>query len=714
MPKKGKGKDKKMLNINRYIGFKYLKGNSSLVFSTRFYSTALNNLQNGDIKSENNISRYTRGGLNKQILQLNEQLAKRLDQSGNLSESYRIFNDLILEFEAKYNKPQLVSSGQSVFNYTRYLNTTLTKLFKQSLSQGDLQIDPYQLLNDYCIHHLARPNHFLTLMKQYLMEQKYQDVLSLWVKYLDSIPSFKVEQFQYIHKEIQIYAMIAYLSLNGEQFTPDLKYLLAFLNLEDIDIVKLYEKIRSSNFINNNQFIWNNFDLISKQYLQVYIENFEKEIMHSINVSKLESMYKIYERSVTDDIKPNIDVLINFIKRFLSLQYAPLAMKVFDTFKDRIVDPKDRLAFTNQLLYIVSQLSGGKNSTTATKSQMIQAVWNTYFKMEYFQKPIPIESYCSLFESLTSAKEFRVLESIWNHELSSDVKSNSTMKQCYLSCLLKDKKQEMTHENMVERLEKESMVNYPELIKTVLLRTILDPKTKHEQFVEIWNKHKQVIESKIDPEFIAIEILSNYRYSTNKDEFNFMEALNNNNNNYNQCKPLIIESFVKIVPTIHPLRKMYHQLKKHENDPSVIRMFIEAEFKKTSGDVTVADSMVKDYIFTITSKSRNYSKLHLEDKLKIKMVLDSFITLCSRHNNKNEDIDIILKYMAITNQLSITLQNSTIYHVILLLRKLDVERLPIITQENIKDFLESIMSKKIRFKLSGGDIKKFREKGLLK
>lgn len=193
-----------------------------------------------------------------------------------------------------------------------------------------------------------------------------------------------------------------------------------------------------------------------------------------------------------------------------------------------------------------------------------------------------------------------------------------------------------------------------------------------------------------------------------------MEALNNNNNNYNQCKPLIIESFVKIVPTIHPLRKMYHQLKKHENDPSVIRMFIEAEFKKTSGDVTVADSMVKDYIFTITSKSRNYSKLHLEDKLKIKMVLDSFITLCSRHNNKNEDIDIILKYMAITNQLSITLQKSTIYHVILLLRKLDVERLPIITQENIKDFLESIMSKKIRFKLSGGDIKKFREKGLLK
>lgn len=715
-----------MLNINRYIGFKYLKGNSSLVSSTRFYTTSSKNQRNEHVNdininsstsssnSNDNSRRYNRGGFSKQILQLNEQLSRRLSQSKNLSESYQIFNDLILDFESKYNKSQMVHNGQSIFNNTRYLNTTLTKLFKQSLLQREPQIDPYQLLNDYCIHHLARPNHFFTLMKQYLIEQRYQDVLSLWVKYLDSVPTFKVDQFQYIHRGIQTYTIIAYLSLNSKQFTPDLKYLLTFLNIEDIDIVDLYERIKLSSFIsssgnNANQFIWTNFDSLLKQYLQIHVNAFQRQAKESLNVSELESMYRIYERYVAEaDTKPNIDILTTFIKRFISLGSAPLAMRVFDTFKERILDSQERLSFNNQLLHIVSRLGGGKNGTT--KRQMIQAVWNTYFKMEYFQKPIPIESYYSLFESLADAREFKVLENIWNHELSADVKSDHRIEQCYLSCLLKDKRQEMTYENVVKRLEEGSVVYYPALIKAVLLKIVLDPKTKKEQYAEIWNKYKQTIESEIDSDFVAIDILSNYRYSTNKDDFNFMEALNNDK--YNQHKPLVIESFITMVPTIHPLRKMYHQIKQYENDPSIIRMFIDAEFKKTSGDVKVADSIVKDYIFNVTSELKDYNQLYLEEKLKIKLVLDGLITNCSRHNSK-EDIDMILKYMAIANQWSIILQNSTIYQVITYLKKLNIAKLPTTTHDNVRDFLKQIMSKKIRFKLNGQDIKKFKEMGLL-
>ena len=714
-----------MLNVNRYIGFKYLQGNSTLVSSARFYTTSLKNQGNEHVNNNNNNSsnnnngrRYNRTGFNKQILQLNEQLSQRLSKSKNLSESYQIFNDLILDFESKYNKPQMVTNGQSIFNNTKYLNTTLTKLFKQSLSQREPQVDPYQLLNDYCIHHLARPNHFFTLMKQYLIEQRYQDVLSLWVKYLDSVPTFNVNQFQYIHRGIQTYTIIAYLSLNSKQFTPDLKYLLTFLNIGEIDIVHLFERIKSSGFItsggggnNTNEFIWTNFDSLSKQYLQTHSETFQRRVRESIDVSELESMYQIYQRSVAeDDIKPNdVDLLTAFIKRFLSLGSAPLAMRVFDTFKERITDPQERLPFNNQLLYIVSQLNGGKNSS-ATKRQMIQAVWNTYFKMEYFQKPIPIESYCSLFESLVNAREFKALENIWNHELPTDIKLNPTIKQCYLSCLLRDKKQEISYEDMIKRLDGLPVVDYPELVKTVLLKIVLDPKTKKEQYTEIWNKYKQTIESKIDSDFVAIDILANYRYSTNKDEFNFMEALNNDK--HNQHRPLILESFIAMVPTIHPLRRMFHQLKQHDNDPSIIRMFIDAEFKKTSGDVKVADSMVKDYIFGVTSELRDYNQLNLEEKLKIKLILDTLITNCSRHDSK-EDIDMILKYMAIANQWSITLHNSTIYQVIARLKKLNVAKLPTTTQENVKDFLKLIMSKKNRFKLNKEDIKKFKEMELL-
>lgn len=713
-----------MLNANRYIGFRYLKGNSPLISSTRFYSTSLRSQINEHVNNNNDINdnndsndnsrRYNRGGFNKQILQLNKQLSQRLNQSKNLSESYQIFNDLILYFESKYNKPNMVNNGQSVFNNTRYLNTTLTRLFKQSLSQAEPQVDPYQLLSDYCLHHLARPNHFFTLMKQYLIEKRYQDVLSLWVKYLDSLPTFRIDQFLYIHKGIQTYTIIAYLSLNSTQFTPDLKYLLTFLNIQDIDIVNLYERIKLSNFItgtsdNANQFIWTNFDSLLKQYLHLHSKAFQKRIKDSINVSELESMYRIYERYVAgDDTKPNVDILIAFIKRFISLDSAPLAMRVFDTFKERMVDPQEKLSLNNQLLYIVSRLGGGRNGTT--KRQMIQAVWNTYFKMEYFQKPIPIESYCSLFESLTDAKEFKVLENIWDHELPANVKSDHIIKQCYLSCFLKDKKQEMTYENMVKRLEEESMVQYPKLIKVILLKIILDPKTKKEQYIEVWDKYKQVVENEIDSDFVAIDILSNYRYSTNKDDFNFMQALNNDK--HSQHKPLVIESFITMVPTIHPIRKMYHQLKQYENDPSIIRMFIDAEFKKNSGDVNVADSIVKDYIFNATSELRDYTQLNLEEKLKIKLILDCIITNCSR-NNAKEDIDMILKYITIANQWSITLQNSTIYQVIRRLKKLKVTKLPATMQQNVRDFLELITSKKIRFKLNDEDMKRFKQMELL-
>ncbi|CAL9731513.1 meiotic sister-chromatid recombination protein 6, mitochondrial [Monosporozyma unispora] len=699
-----------MLSVSRSAVARYLKLSSSVVSSARFYATneAKKVLSNEEpVNRQHNNKPKTRGGRfnsnSGNILKLNEQLSKEINDAGSLTESYNRFNNLILDFESKHNNSQMVGDGYSVFNNTKYLNSTLTRLFKRTLNSSQpTAIDPYQLLNDFCIHHLARPNHFFVLMKYYLNEKRYQDVLNLWVKYLDTIPTFNVKQFEFIHLGIQSYTIIAYLSLGGAQFKPDLDYLLTFLNVKDLDIVRLYERVKMAKF-SSNEFTWTHFNTIARQYLTLNLDEFVSNVKMETNPLELDSMYKVYEKCVNEDFKPDVKILTTFIGRFLATDSAPLAMKVFDSFKDVVTAPEDKLILNNKLLLIVAHLGG-----RSTKRQMIQAVWNTYFKMQYFETPIPRESYCALFLALRYCQQYSILENIWNFELTDDLKQDPLLKQCYLSCELRDRKLDISYNEMLTKLSKQNMIDYPDLIKTILLKTVLDPKTNKDQFMEQWNKYKPIIESHVDPEFIAINILSQYRYAASKDEFNFVEILTQESGS--QPKSLIIEQFIDIVPTIHPLRRLYQQLKQN-NDSELTKMFIIAEFSKQSGDIQIADSMVKDYIFSITAGLRDYSKINSEDKLKIKTVLDAFIDQCSR--KYSEDIMTILKYVQIADKWSIILQKSTIYHLIIRLTKLDVPKLSPETKEIVVNLLKRIQNKRYRFTLKPEDIKRFRSMGLI-
>lgn len=693
--------------VSRYIQLKLC---SNLVLSTRFYATAENTTNATNDPEATTVGkqstpregRYMSNTV-KSILELNDKLSQEINNAGSLAESYNRFNNLILDFESKHNNPQMVSNGGSVFNNTKFLNSTLTRLFKQSLdAKQPAAVDPYQLLNDFCIHHLARPNHFYTLMRYYLTGKRYQDVLNLWVKYLDTLPTFNVKRFDFIHSGIQSYAIIAYLSLGGAQFKPDLKFLLEFLNVEDIDIVKVFERVKMSKF-GSNEFTWSHFTSIARQYLTLHSNEFTNKVRVETNPLELDNMYKVYEKCVNDDFKPDVKVLSIFIDRFLACDSAPLAMKVFDSFKDVVTSPEDKLILNNKLLFIVAHL-GSKTS----KKQMIQAVWNTYFKMQYFQKPIPTVSYCALFLALRSCYQYQVLDNIWKFELTDELKNDPLIKQCYLACLLTDKKLEITYKELLERLEKQGPIDYPELIKSILLKVILNPKTNKEQFMEHWNKYQKIIESNNDPQFVAINMLSQYRYAVSKDEFNFIETLTKESGS--QSKTLIIEQFVEIVPSIHPLRKLYQQLKQN-NDPELTKMFIAAEFTKQKGEVQVADSIVKDYIFSVTAGLRDYTKINSQDKQKIKIVLDAFINSCARKHD--EDIMTVLKYISIADKWSIVLQNSTIYQIVLRLKKLDVSNLSPEAKEDIAGFLKRIYSRRFRFTLKSEDFEKFKSMGLI-
>lgn len=709
-----------MLSVSKAAVARYiqLKLSSNLVLSTRFYATAENTFTSatkttnvdstgtGSTSTENQ-SRFKEGrymsNTVKNILELNEKLSQEINNAGSLTESYNRFNNLILDFESKHNNPQIVSNGGSVFNNTKFLNSTLTRLFKQSLdTKQPAAVDPYQLLNDFCIHHLARPNHFYTLMRYYLTEKRYQDVLNLWVKYLDTLSTFNVKRFDFIHTGIQSYSIVAYLSLGGAQFKPDLKFLLEFLNVDDIDIVKVFERVKMSKF-GSNEHTWSHFTSIARQYLTLHLDEFSNKVRVETNPLELDNMFKVYEKCVNDDFKPDAKVLSIFIDRFLACDSAPLAMKVFDSFKDVLTSPEDKLALNNKLLFIVAHL-GGKTA----KKQMIQAVWNTYFKMQYFQKPIPAESYCALFLALRSCYQYQVLDNIWKYELTDEMKNDPLIKQCYLSCLLRDKKLEMTYKELLERLEKQGPIDYPELVKSILLKVILDPKTNKDQFMEHWNKYQQVIESNNDPQFVAINILSQYRYAASKDEFNFIETLTKECGI--QSKTLIIEQFVEIVPVIHPLRKLYQQFKQND-DPELTKMFITAEFTKPKGEVQIAESIVKDYILSVTAGLRDYSKINSQDKQKIKIILDAFISSSARKHD--EDIMTILKYISMADKWSIVLQNSTIYQIVIRLKKLDVSKLSPEAKEDISGFLKRIYSRKFRFTLKSEDFEKFKSMGLI-
>ncbi|KAG0664730.1 hypothetical protein C6P44_000716 [Monosporozyma unispora] len=105
--------------------------------------------------------------------------------------------------------------------------------------------------------------------------------------------------------------------------------------------------------------------------------------------------------------------------------------------------------------------------------------------------------------------------------------------------------------------------------------------------MEHWKKYKPILESHVNPEFIAINILSQYRYGASKDEYNFAKILTQEPGT--QPKSLIVEQFIDNVSTIHPLRQLYQQSKQN-NDLELTRMFIIAEISKQSGDIQIADS----------------------------------------------------------------------------------------------------------------------------
>lgn len=119
-------------------------------------------------------------------------------------------------------------------------------------------------------------------------------------------------------------------------------------------------------------------------------------------------------------------------------------MKVFDFFKDVVTAPEDILILNNKLLLIVEHLGG-----RSTKRQMIQAVRNTYFKMQYFETPIPRGSYSALFLAICYCQQYHIFENIWKFEVADDLKQGPLMKQYYLSCELRDRKFDITYNDML-------------------------------------------------------------------------------------------------------------------------------------------------------------------------------------------------------------------------------------------------------------------------
>ncbi|QLQ81718.1 hypothetical protein HG537_0F04790 [Torulaspora globosa] len=526
--------------------------------------------------------------------ELSEQLA-----SGDTNELYSSLKDHLEKFSNEMTDPTTL---QRSFG----LNGPLVQFLKKSATDGESHVDPYQILNTLCDYKVARSPHFEIVLKHLLLHGSPQDVIALWVKYLETIaenPNAVSRSFNNrngnndSHQTNIALASIAYLMLPDVK--PDFEMLCQILQLDQSSGQRIpFNKIK---FLINSLFIGERKEQLTEnaktlfhQYVNSDKESFLRQLDDTLQFHHLQDLYNQYSGGSAEP-----EIIAKFMEKFLLCNNASGAVKIFNENK-----ALDSSLLKNMLLIAVAALPA---NTRNVRLDRILAIWNSLIK----PTGPSASSYASLIRALGDSKNFGALQKIWDEEISEELKKDSVVLESYLTAILKDN-DTAKFDEIAGKLPAD--IKSIDLINAVLSK-MLKNKISNEKFdaffaAQFAKKEDSSLQKRPNVETLAIRMWANYHYATDKESFDFLKSIFQSKKNVLKVNA-IIENFIRVVPSIDPIHKLFPQVKE-PLDTRKYGAFINAEFTKPGGSYERAEQIFKNFLEDSRPHSKKIDRFVLE------------------------------------------------------------------------------------------------------
>ncbi|CDO95424.1 unnamed protein product [Kluyveromyces dobzhanskii CBS 2104] len=342
---------------------------------------------------------------------------------------------------------QKLTSEQRVnpkyFMNSSICNSVLTKLILQSnLELNGLNIGesatipptPFEILQTYLKYNLARHQHFVLVLKQFLVDLQPKEAINLWVSFLEHSKEMPLNSTG--TSQIQALTSIGYLMLSRESnVKPDVKVLSQILSVsaDKIPFHAIEQEIKSLGLkATSKDELLKSYDELLLQWFTADKTAFVDEFLKESNDTKLLGfLWKKYlALAVEDYTSTNQEIPGAFMIRLAQLGRSLDAVKIVGQLKEASTNFQPTVLLYNSLLQAVAHIPAFGKEAQSTRLDRIQAVWNSYIKKS--NEPIGVDSYKAMLEALITAGHFKTVETFWTLDVPADVRNNSELSEIYL------------------------------------------------------------------------------------------------------------------------------------------------------------------------------------------------------------------------------------------------------------------------------------------
>lgn len=620
---------------------------SSVVISRRCISFSAsvfqqNSVQLDEIKDEHLENKERHVSPFERVQNVAADLKSELKAPGSdINEVFNDFKDKVESLKQSLRNPSPMERSHLLANFSSDL------LQELSHKNKDMKIDPYQVLNTLCQYKLARSQHFTIVLRYLLSNQSPQDVIALWVRYLETISENPMILLQnsspHAHTQNIAITTIAYLLL--PENTVNIKILHKILQIDEkmgqilpFNMIKRMLNTEYSS-LKGRDVVMKNLNGLYYQYTVQDTGHFLNQIENAPRWIDLRDLYGQYDKL---EGEKNIEVIPMFMDKFIDLQRPDQAVSIYNQYSK--IFPHN-LPLKDRLLNAVAHL---RANSSKEKLDRILAVWNSVIKPE---GDIKNTSYASLVKALCSSGNFNHLKAFWEEELPENFKKDPIVKEAFLLALCQTSP--LTYDQIKGELGE--TVRTKKLLNKVLLFMLSDEKVNEEQFNTFYHKHYPA-DGTSSPtlETLSIKMYANYKYQAEdvRPEFRLLQSVSVNPKDYEKVEK-ITKAFTSICPTIEPIHQLYKQLGTSLNARNYAD-FISAEFSKPSGTVAEAESLFEGFLAYQKTRKRNVDNtplnallLGLCDKL-YKSKQGEYIFSIEKYYNLAKDSRIRVSNLAIS------------------------------------------------------------------
>lgn len=583
-----------MLSHNALRAFGRLKvtiPRRCITFSTSIFQQ--NNVRLQETEDEHSENREKYVSPFERVQNLAADLKNELKAPGSdVNEVFNDFKDNIESLKQKLRNPSPMERSHLLANFSSDL------LQELSYKSKNMTIDPYQVLNTLCQYKLARSQHFTIVLKYLLYNQSPQDVIALWVKYLETISENPMILLQSsssrAHTQNIAITTIAYLSL--PENTVDIKILYKILQIDpkmgQILPFNIIRRMLNTEFssLKGRDVVTKNLNDLYYQYTVQDSGHFLNQIENAPRWIDLRDLYSQYDKL---EGEKNIEIITKFMDKFIDLDKSDQVVSIYNQYSK--IFPNTTL-LKDRLLNAVAHL---RAKSSKEKLDRILAVWNSIIKP---CEDIKNTSYAALVNALCDSGNFSHLKAFWEEELPKKHKKDTIVKEAFLLALCQTSP--LSYDQIKGELGE--TIKTKKLLNKVLLLMLDDEKVSQEQFNTFYYNHYPS-DGTLPPtlETLSIKMYANYKFQTEdtRPQFNLLQSISINPTDYEKVEK-ITKTFISVCPTIEPIRQLYKQLGTHLNARNYAD-FISAELNKPGGTVAEAENLFTDFLAYQKTRKRN-------------------------------------------------------------------------------------------------------------